>query len=152
MAFIDHAAKLNNWFFGKHLSEVAQLATAKHFKQGLGAAIIVTLIAGFAGIAGRELGLIFLYMFSLVYGWASYKWLNTPEGMVQIDSRMGTDRESEVAVAPHWSYFTYFITFGMIIIMLIPTAAINGPLGLVISYVLLMAAPSAIYWRNRKAI
>jgi hypothetical protein len=152
MGAFNTVTQLGNFLAGNTISDVAQKETAKHFKQGLGAAILVSLIVGFCGIAGYQLGMVFLYVFSLVYGWCAFKWLNTDEGAQQIDARMGTDREKEVAVAPYWNYFVYLITFGMIIVMLLPTALIQGPMGLWISVVLLMASPAHMYWRHRKAI
>lgn len=152
MAFKDYVAKVMTT---KGHDKEMELAVAKMFKRALGISIIITLIAGFSGKSGYELGMCFLLCFASAYGVRAWKYLQTPEGMQQIDARMATDREHEVfqPIATNWGLFTAFIIAGVLsIFAVLPLMVVIAPLGLPLAIFLTMGYPAKIYWLNRKEV
>lgn len=152
MAFKDYVAKV---MATKGHDKEMELAVAKMFKRALGISIVITLIAGFSGKYGYELGMCFLLCFASAYGVGAWKYLQTPEGKQQIDGRMATDREHEVfqPIATNWGLFTAFIIAGVLsIFAVLPLMVVVAPLGLPLAIFLTMGYPAKIYWLNRKEI
>lgn len=152
MAFKDYVAKAVGT---NGTNQELNLAVSRMFKRALGIAIIITLIAGFFGKSGYELGECMLVSFAAAYGVRAWKYFQTAAGKQHIDARMGTERESEVfqPIALNWGLFTALIlVFMLSIFTVLPLMLVAKPLGLILGYFLTMGYPAKIYWLNRKEI
>lgn len=152
MAFADYRAKFINSFLGRDVGVDYQLSIAKLFKKGLGIAIWITLIYGFCGYAGVELGMVFVTTFATGYGVLSIKWLCTPEGKLCVDQRLTEAHQREVLIARFYPLFITFVVIGVMVVLLAPMLILQNAFGVWVSAILIMTTPGAVWNRHRKAV
>lgn len=152
MAFADYRAKFINSFLGRDVSEEYQVSIAKLFKKALGLAAWITVIYGFCGYSGVQLGMAFVLAFASGYGTLSVKWLCTPEGKQCVDQRLTKESEREVLIARYYPAFMTLTVIGVMVILLAPMLILQNAFGVWVSAILIMTTPAAVWNRHRKAV